>query len=88
MQLEWDEAKRNWTLEVRGLDFASIADVNWDTAFTIVDDRGDYAEQRFITIAPLRDRLCVFVWCERGNATRIIILRKANDREKILWPSN
>jgi uncharacterized DUF497 family protein len=42
----------------------------------------DYAEARFVTKAPINNRLCVFAWCQRGEALRVISLRKANERER------
>ena len=82
MKLEWDDGKRNRTRAERGLDFADVAAVDWDLAFTREDTRADYSEARFVTMAPINNRLCVFAWCERGDALRVISLRKANDREK------
>ena len=82
MKLEWDDKKRNKALAERGLDFADIARVDWDTAFTVEDMRVDYAEARFVTTAPINNRLCVFAWCWRGEALRVISLRKANERER------
>lgn len=79
--IEWDENKRNATLQERGLDFADVAAVDWDKALTIGDVRQPYPETRLITMAPIRDRLCVFAWCWRGENIRVISLRKANDRE-------
>jgi uncharacterized DUF497 family protein len=82
MKLEWDDEKRERTLAERGLDFADVALVDWSAALTAQDTRVDYREQRFVTIAPILDRLCVFAWCWREPAMRIISLRKANDRER------
>ena len=82
MRLEWDDKKRNKALAERGLDFADVAGVDWDTAFTVEDTRVDYAEARFVTMAPIDNRLCVFAWCRRGEALRVISLRKANERER------
>jgi uncharacterized DUF497 family protein len=59
MALEWDEAKRNRTLADRGVDFADVALVDWTTALTAQDTRADDAERRFVTMAPINDRLCV-----------------------------
>ena len=81
MALEWIEAKRNKTLAERGLDFADVALVDWTTALTEEDVRTDYAEQRFVTLAPIQGRLSVFAWCWRGAVMRGISLRKANERE-------
>jgi uncharacterized protein len=82
MQLEWDEAKRSITIEERGLDFADIAFVDWAEALTDEDRRTTYAEKRFVTLAPINNRLCVFAWCWRGRIMRVISLRKANERER------
>ena len=82
MKLEWDDKKRNEALAERGLDFADVAWVDWDAAFTVGDTRVDYAEARFVTMAPINNRLCVFAWCQRGEALRVISLRKANERER------
>jgi uncharacterized DUF497 family protein len=82
VKLEWDDKKRNETLAERGLDFAEVAGVDWDIAFTVEDMRVDYAETRFVTMAPINKRLCVFAWCWRGEALRVISLRKANRRER------
>ena len=82
MKLEWDDTKRARTLAERGLDFADVALVDWDRALTIEDLRADYSEIRFVTMAPIGDRLCVFAWCRRDDALRVISLRKANERER------
>ena len=81
MTLEWDDAKRDRTLAQRGLDFADIASLDWTVALTAEDTRFAYAEPRFVTMGPINNRLCVFAWCWRGSAMRVISLRKANDRE-------
>ena len=82
MKLEWDDKKRNKALVERDLDFADVARVAWEKAFTVEDTRLDYAEARFVTMAPINTRLCVFAWCQRGEALRVISLRKANERER------
>ena len=82
MKLEWDDKKRNKALAERDLDFADVARVDWDAAFTVEDTRVDYGEARFVTMAPINIRLCVFDWCQRGEALRVISLRKANERER------
>jgi uncharacterized DUF497 family protein len=81
VKYEWDQAKREWTLQERGLDFEYVAKIDWDAALTISDVRQPYPEERFITYAMIGGRLCVAVWCYRGTATRVISLRKANNRE-------
>lgn len=82
MKIEWDHEKREATLRERGLDFASVVDADWDGALTIEDTRADYAERRFVSLVPIHGRLCVLAWCRRGEALRVISLRKANSRER------
>ena len=79
--LEWDETKRQKTLNERGLDFADFSNIDWNTAITIEDSRYAYAETRFVTFAVINNRLCVVAWCYRGQNMRVISMRKANQRE-------
>lgn len=82
MKIEWDELKREMTLRERGLDFASVAKADWDTALTAEDAREEYGEVRYVSLVPVNGRLCVVAWCLRGDALRVISLRKANSRER------
>lgn len=85
MKIEFDAQKRATTLEERGLDFARAGEVFEGRHFTGQDNRQDYAEDRFITVGLMDARLVVLVWTPRGEARRIISMRKANDREKALY---
>jgi uncharacterized DUF497 family protein len=85
MNLEFDQDKRDKTLQERGLDFARAGEVFAGLHFTGQDMRIDYVEDRFITVGWLDARLVVLVWTPRGEVRRIISMRKANDREKALY---
>jgi uncharacterized DUF497 family protein len=85
MPVEFDPAKRQATLDHRGLDMARADEVFAGATITIEDDRQDYGEVRFITAGRLDGRMVVMVWTPRGAARRIISLRKANDREQALY---
>ena len=82
MKTEWDQAKREKTLRERGLDFAHVEAADWDAALTEQDTRGAYGEDRFVSLVLIHGRLCVVAWCVRGDALRVISLRKANARER------
>jgi uncharacterized DUF497 family protein len=82
MDIEFDDEKRQQTLEHRGLDFADAASLFEGPTFTSLDDREDYGEERFQTIGLLGERLVMVVWTPRGEARRIISMRKCNDREQ------
>lgn len=81
MDLEWDETKRQWTIEHRNLDFADVVHFDMATAEHEMDRRRDYGEVRFVSTGYLHGRLCVLCWTLRAGQLRVISLRKANDRE-------
>ncbi len=85
-KVEFDEAKREATLRVRGLDMARAEDVFAESTLTVEDDRRrDYGERRFITVGFLDGAMVVIVWTPRGDARRIISMRKANERGRELY---
>ena len=48
MTYEWDEEKRQWTLQHRGIDFETAAFFVWETALVVEDDRKSYGERRIV----------------------------------------
>jgi uncharacterized DUF497 family protein len=52
---------------------------------TIVDDRFDYGETRFISAGHLDGRLVVMVWTQRGEARHIISMRHCHAKEEEIW---
>jgi uncharacterized DUF497 family protein len=66
VKITYDPVKRAKTLMERGLEFA----------------RQDYDEPRFITVGKLDGGMVVVVWTQRGDETRVISMRKANEREQ------
>ncbi|MXW79405.1 MAG: BrnT family toxin [Gemmatimonadetes bacterium] len=85
MKIEFDPAKRNATLQIRGLDMARAPDVFAGATLTIEDNRKDYGEPRYITIGFLANRMVILAWTQRGKVRRIISMRKANDREQAVY---
>ena len=53
---------------------------------TVEDNRRDYGEDRFITVGFLDGMMVVLVWTPRVEAYRIVSMRKANERERELYP--
>ena len=88
MNLEFNKFKRDKTLNERGLDFARANEFFDNFHFTAQDRREMYEEHRFITVGYLDARLIVLVWTPRGEARRIISMRRANDREKAIYASH
>ena len=82
MEFEWDEGKSQACFEERGFDFAYAATVFFDPDRLIeLDERRSYGEERYQAIGRINGRLYVVVFTPRGEATRIISARKANQRE-------
>lgn len=76
---EWDEDKRQETLSVRGFDFALVSQIDWRNATYDRVERG--GEVRYVSLGMLAGRVHHVVWILRGDNTRIISFRKANNRE-------
>jgi len=88
MKYEWDLVKQELNQARRGISFNLVHAFEWEAALTGEDKRTDYGESRFISIAPISRRLFVLVWTPRGEAVRVISLRKANKREVRLYDNN
>jgi uncharacterized protein len=83
MEIEYDKNKRRATFKDRGLDFEDAPLVlNSEYRITWHDEREDYGEIREITMGELAGRLVIVVHTQRGEITRIISMRKANEREQ------
>jgi uncharacterized DUF497 family protein len=81
MRIEFDAAKDASNQEKHGLSLALAAALDWDEALVWVDERFAYGELRMIALAPETGVLYYVAFVERGDARRIISLRKANRRE-------
>ena len=82
MKLEWDERERWRNIDDRGLDFMDVEFMDWSRVETRPDTRKDYPERRYVPTGQIGSRVVVCVWCRRGDAVRIISLRKANGKER------
>jgi uncharacterized DUF497 family protein len=85
VKVTFDPAKRDRTLRQRALDFARAIEVFAGRTATVVDDRRDYGETRFITAGHLDGRLVVTVWTQRGEARHIISMRHCHAEEEEIW---
>lgn len=71
-----------------GLSLSEAAKLEWDDALIWEDTRRDYGEVRMIALGVIGERLYCVVYVDREDTRRIISLRKANNKEKILYVSN
>jgi hypothetical protein len=82
MRIDYDDEKRQKTLEHRGLDFVDAPALFSGPTLNLLDDRFDYGEARYQTVGWLDGRMVMVVWTARGDARRIISMRRCNDREE------
>lgn len=87
MRIEYDPTKRETTLRDRGLDMADAGTIFDGPTITIEDDRREYGETRYISVGFPVGRMVFVAWTLRGDARRIISLRKANTREQETYSS-
>jgi uncharacterized DUF497 family protein len=79
VRFEFDPAKNERNIKERGISFALSAEFDWTTALVLRSDRS--GEARYKAVGEIEGRLHVLVYTKRGQALRIISLRRANSRE-------
>lgn len=82
MRISYDPAKRQKTLDERGLDFEDAPIVFEGPTFEVEDTRRDYGETRIICFGLLVGRMVVVGYTPRGAVRHVFSMRKANEREQ------
>jgi uncharacterized protein len=82
MEYEWDAEKALANIAKHGVPFERVAQFEWDEAQIEEDDRRLYGERRFYALGMIEGRIHALIFTRRGEAVRVISLRKANDRER------
>jgi uncharacterized protein len=81
VRIEFDPAKDEVNLAKHGVSLALAAELDWEAALVWFDARFEYDELRMIALAPKTEILYYVAFVDRGQARRIISLRRANRRE-------
>ena len=82
MTFEWDGAKNQTNRRKHGLDLADAHVVFTGRTLTFEDLRQSGDEPRYLTVGTLAGRMVIIAHTLRGDATRVISMRKANARER------
>lgn len=82
MDISYDPAKREKTVDERGLDFEDAPIVFSGVTFEAEDRRRDYGERRVICFCHLAGRMVVIGYTPRGAVRHVFSKRKANEREQ------
>jgi uncharacterized protein len=85
VRFEWDERKRQSNLEKHGVDFADLDPIFADDTVTVLDDRFDYGEYRFITFASLQGVVLAIAHTETDEVIRYISARRATSYEEEVY---
>ncbi len=89
MRYSFDPAKRLGNLKKHGFDLADAKDViESGETVTFEDRRFEYAEERYLTLGPLKGDIVVIVTAESGDLIRVISMRKADRHEQKIYFEN
>ena len=89
MEIEFDPAKEALNVKNHdGLSLSLAAELDWERAAYLADDRFSYDEIRLNAVVPQGNRLYHVTFTERGEKTRVISLRYATDKEKLSYVQN
>ena len=81
MRIEFDPLKDRANIANHGVSLALAVELDWNAALVWIDERYEYEELRMIALAPETAILYYVTFVERGDATRIISLRRATRHE-------
>lgn len=85
--IEYDEAKRLANIAKHGIDFLDCVEAFADKrSFEIRSDQA--GEQRCLLIGTVKGRIVAVIFTIRGDAIRIISVRRARQKEAALWHAN
>jgi uncharacterized protein len=82
MRFEWDDHKKRINLDKHGIDFADLEMLFNSTTITMLDNRYDYGELRYISIGMLNGIILTIAHTETDEVIRIISARKATRYEE------
>ena len=85
MKFTYDSVKNDSNLVKHGLPLSDAKILDWDTAFSWIDERKNCGEERRIALVLMNERLYCVIYVESKIAIRIISLRKANNREMKIY---
>jgi uncharacterized protein len=81
VKIEFDPIKDERNVKKHGLSLDRFVELDLQSGIIEPDARHDYGEERHLAFAPLAGRPHAACFCIRGDAFRVISLRRANDRE-------
>ena len=81
----WDDDKNESNRRKHKIGFEAAERFDFNSAVTMTDSREDYGEHREAAIGFIGDVLYFLAFTRRGDAIRVISLRRANKSERSLY---
>jgi uncharacterized DUF497 family protein len=78
----FDANKSDRNRLLRGIDFATVEDFQWDSALILQELRQDYFEDRFQALGFIGEHLHMLVFTPIERRIHVISLRRANQRQR------
>jgi uncharacterized protein len=85
MLIEFDPAKDALNRVNHHMSLAFASELDWGSALVWADKRFEYDELRMVALAPETNTVYHVAFVDRGEARRIISLRRATRREVNLY---
>lgn len=85
MKFEWDDNKNETNIRRHGIDFHDATLIFEHSMLIKPDTRKDYGERRLVGLGMLFEVVIVIVFTKRGNAIRVISIRRANRNERKIY---
>lgn len=83
--IEFDPVKSERNARERGLPFDLVVGFDFDSAWIVKDSRHEYGELRYRAVGQVDDLVVVVVFTMRGDVVRVISLRLANRKERLIY---
>jgi uncharacterized protein len=85
LQIEFDPEKDARNLQLRGISLARAEALLQGFVVDKIDDRRDYGETRVVAIGEIAGVEFTCVYTQRGEAYRLISLRRASRKERDVY---
>lgn len=85
IKMNYDLAKARTNLHKHAIDLPGCMAAFDAPMLTREDDRGHYAEQRFVSMGQAHGRVVVLIWTDREDGPRLISCRKATPYERQIY---
>ncbi len=88
MEFQWDEAKRQKTIQERNVDLLKAARIFENRVLISRDGRQDYGELRYRAVGMLEEECFVVIYTERDGVIRLITAWKGGRDDRARYQAS